>query len=86
MSTKKSEDVFEKYALEAVPKENRQSWPSIALIWIGTMICVPALMMGGALITGLNLVHALLAGVIGYTIVVIYMCFQGMQMCIRDRS
>lgn len=79
MSTKKSEDVFEKYALEAVPKENRQSWPSIALIWIGTMICVPALMMGGALITGLNLLHALLAGIIGYTIVIIYMSFQGMQ-------
>ena len=56
MSTKKSEDVFEKYALEAVPKESRQSWPSIALIWIGTMICVPALMMGGALITGLEFV------------------------------
>ncbi|MGI6748898.1 MAG: cytosine permease [Atribacter sp.] len=79
MSTKKSEDVFEKYALEAVPKESRQSWPSIALIWIGTMICVPALMMGGALITGLDLFHALLAGIIGYTIVVIYMSFQGMQ-------
>jgi len=79
MSKSKNEDVYEQYVLEAVPKDKRQSWPSIALIWIGTMICVPALMMGGALITGLNLVNALLAGVFGYTIVVIFMCFQGMQ-------
>lgn len=76
--TQKSESV-EKYALEAVPAEDRQPWFNIALILIGVMICVPALMMGGALITGLDLLNALLAGIIGYTIVVAFMSFQSMQ-------
>lgn len=34
----------EKKALSRVPKEQRQSWYSIAFIWIGTMICIPMLM------------------------------------------
>ncbi|MFZ5634842.1 MAG: cytosine permease [Bacillota bacterium] len=72
-------DVFERYALEAIPQDIRQPWFSIALIWIGVMICVPCLMLGGALITGLSLGNAFLAGVIGYTIVVAFMSFQGMQ-------
>ena len=59
MSTKKSEDVFENM-LEAVPKENRQSWPSIALMDWNNDLC-SSFDDGGALITGLNLVHALLA-------------------------
>ncbi|MDK2927602.1 MAG: cytosine permease [Bacillota bacterium] len=79
MDSRQKGDAFEKYALEAVPQDSRQPWYSIALIWIGVMICVPALMMGGALITGLTLPNAFLAGVIGYTIVVLYMSFQGMQ-------
>ncbi|MFZ5646365.1 MAG: cytosine permease [Bacillota bacterium] len=72
-------DVFEKYALGQISREDRQPWYSIALIWIGVMICVPALMVGGALITGLSLANAILAGIIGYTIIVAYMSFQGMQ-------
>ena len=39
----------EKKALSRVPKEQRQSWYSIAFIWIGTMICIPMLMVGGLL-------------------------------------
>ena len=35
----------EKKALSRVPKEQRQSWYSIAFIWIGTMICIPMLML-----------------------------------------
>ncbi len=72
-------NVFEKYALGEIPREDRQPWYSIALIWAGVLICVPALMVGGALITGLTLAKAIIAGVIGYTIVVTYMSFQGMQ-------
>ena len=29
--------------------EERRSWGSIAFIWIGTMICIPMLMVGGIL-------------------------------------
>jgi cytosine permease len=65
--------------LKSVPMEQRQSWGSIALIWIGSMICVPSLMIGGLLVSGLTVAQAFWAGAIGYSIVVLYMCFQGMQ-------
>lgn len=76
---KNNSDAIERYALEAVPESDRQPWYSIALIWIGVMICVPALMSGGVLIQGLTIVQAFWAGVIGYAVVVLYMSFQGMQ-------
>lgn len=79
MSEKSRTTSVEQNALNSVPMDQRQPWGSIALIWIGSMICVPSLMIGGLLISGLNLVQAILAGIIGYGIVVLYMCFQGMQ-------
>jgi len=69
----------EKNALNKVPMSERQPWGSIALIWIGTMICIPSLMLGGLLVTGLTLTKSLLAAFIGYLIIAVYMCFQGMQ-------
>ena len=36
-----------------VKAEQRQSWVSIAMVWIGSVICVPALMIGGMLGAGL---------------------------------
>ena len=30
-----------------VKPEQRQSWQSIAMVWIGSMICVSSLMVGG---------------------------------------
>src|SRR6056297_884104 len=74
-----NQKVVEQYALNEIPQSERQSWGSIALIWIGSMICVPSLMIGGLLVSGLTVTNALIAGVIGYLIVVVYMCFQGMQ-------
>lgn len=62
-----------------ISKEERQSWGSIAFIWIGSMIAVSSLMLGGLLISGLSLAKAILAGIIGYGIVVAYMIFQGME-------
>ena len=79
MEKEKKSGVVEQYALGEIPKSERKSWLSIALIWAGAMICVPSLMLGGSLVSGLPLVPAILAGVIGYTIVVAYMVFQGMQ-------
>ena len=43
------------------------------------MICVPALMIGGVMISGLPVWQAILAGTLGYATVVTYMAFQGMQ-------
>ncbi|MGF7058393.1 cytosine permease [Brassicibacter mesophilus] len=65
--------------VKGIPMEQRQSWGSLAFIWIGSMICVSSLMTGGLLISGLSVMEAFLASIIGYGVVVIYMCFQGMQ-------
>ena len=39
-----------------IKAEERQRWGSIAMVWIGSVICVPALMIGGMLGSGLSLV------------------------------
>lgn len=64
-----------------IKAEERQSWVSIALVWIGSMICVPSLMVGGMLGTGLTLWQCVLAIVAGYAIICVYMSFMGMQGC-----
>lgn len=66
-------------SMNKIPSNERQSWGSIAFIWIGSMICVSSLMLGGLLISGLSLPKALAAGIIGYGIVIAYMVFQGME-------
>ena len=38
-----------------IREEERQSWGSIAMVWIGSVICVPALMVGGMLGNGLTM-------------------------------
>ncbi len=80
MSTEKKNDGFmEKHALEAIPQSERKHWVSIAMIWIGAIISVSSLMVGGVLVSGLPLRSALLAGFTGYAIVVLFMTFQGVQ-------
>jgi cytosine permease len=75
----KDDGIIEKHAIDAIPLDERQPWYSIAMIWIGVMICIPALMIGGALVSGLPLKEAILSGVIGYTIIICIMIFTGMQ-------
>ena len=43
----------------------RQSWGSIAMVWIGSVICVPALMIGGMLGAGLSLGSCIFTSIIG---------------------
>ena len=64
-----------------IKPEQRQSWISLAMIWIGAMICVPCLMVGGYLGMGFTLGGVIGCILIGYTIVCTYMCFMGMQSC-----
>ena len=65
----------------AIPAEQRQKWYSIALVWIGAMICVSSLMVGGMLGSGMKLGACALTILAGYGIVCVYMCFMGMQGC-----
>ena len=64
-----------------IKTEERQSWGSIAMVWIGSMICVPALMIGGMMGSGLSLAACAAAIIIGYVMICVFMCFMGMQGC-----
>lgn len=64
-----------------IKAEERQSWGSITMVWIGAMICVPALMIGGMIGTGLPLLQSAIAIIIGYVLVCIFMSFMGMHAC-----
>lgn len=64
-----------------IQAEERQSWVSITMVWIGAMICVPALMIGGMIGAGLSLGSAALAIVIGYALICVLMSFMGMHAC-----
>ncbi|TYP54223.1 cytosine permease [Thermosediminibacter litoriperuensis] len=70
---------MEQHALNPIPKNERRSWYNIALIWAGAMICVSSLMVGGAIVQGMPILKAIAAGAIGYTIIIVFMTFQGMQ-------
>ena len=64
-----------------IKAEERQSWGSITMVWIGSMICVPALMIGGILGAGLSLGMCALAIIVGYALVCVFMSFMGMHAC-----
>lgn len=53
MSAKKTGGV-ETTTLSKVPESEKKSWYSIAFIWAGNVICVPALMIGGSVSAGLD--------------------------------
>lgn len=64
-----------------IPEEQRQSWYSIAAVWIGAMICVACLLVGGQLGNGMTIGTAAVTVIIGYSIVCVFMCFMGMEGC-----
>lgn len=40
--------------ISQILESEKRSWGSVAFIWIGTMICIPMLMVGGHLCRRLN--------------------------------
>lgn len=61
--------------------DKRQSWVSLAMIWTGSMICIPCLMIGGYLGMGFSMGGIITCILVGYGIVCTYMCFMGMESC-----
>lgn len=55
--------------------QEAQSWQSLAFLWTGSMICIPSLLIGGTLVSGMPLWEAVLVGLIGYGIIVVLMIF-----------
>ncbi|MBL4953488.1 cytosine permease [Neobacillus sp. YIM B02564] len=63
-----------------------QSWFSLGIIWAGALVCIPSLLVGNALISGMSLPKALLVTFVGYSIIVIIMILQGIQSTDLGRS
>ena len=78
----KKTSLVEKITLTSVPADQRKSWPSIAFIWAGSVICIPALLVGSLISAGMNFKQSALCMVIGYVLVVFYMCLMGIVVAI----
>ena len=68
----------EKKAMSRIDASERQNWYSIAFIWIGIMVCVPALMVGSILASAMSFQNVVIAAVIGYAILGLIMSFMSM--------
>lgn len=68
MAEERKDLKVETITLEQVPPEEKKSWASIAFIWAGNVICVPALMVGGMISAGLNFKDSVIAMMVGYAI------------------
>lgn len=79
MENKTNTGNMEKKALSRVPDNERQKWYSIAFIWIGTMICIPMLMVGGLLSASMAFGNVLLAAFLGFLVCSVLMCLVGIQ-------
>ena len=52
---KKPSSAMETTTLTRVPESERRPWWSLAFIWAGSVICIPALMVGSMVIYVMNL-------------------------------
>ena len=77
--TEKKKSTVEKVALSPVATSDRQHWISVTLIQAGFMISATSLWTGSIMIDGLNLTQVVLAGIIGYLIVVGICWLQGIM-------
>ena len=77
--TEKRNTTVEKIALAPVPTNERQHWISVTLIQAGFMISATSLWTGSIMIDGLNLTQIVIAGLIGYLIVVGICWLQGIM-------
>ena len=83
---KKNKDLqIETITLEEVPASEKKSWPAIAFIWAGNVICVPALLCGSMISTGLTFKQSLAAIFIGYGITVVLMMLIAAQSAYTGR-
>jgi cytosine permease len=78
VETKKTFNM-ERKALSRILDSERQSWTSIAFIWIGTMICIPMLMVGGLFSGVMTLSSIVMAAAFGFAICCIIMVLTGIQ-------
>lgn len=79
METKTNKSNVEVTTLSPVPPEEKKSWLSVAFMQAGIMICVPSLLLGGILAQAMPLSNAIIAGIIGYLIVILIFSLMGIM-------
>ena len=75
----KKEKHVEANALAPIPKSERQSWISLALVQAGICVCASSFLEGALLAEAMPLGEAILAGSLGNLLVVIFMTIIGFQ-------
>jgi len=77
--TDKKEKSIETYALSRVPDEDRKTWMAMIMVQAGMVICIPAFLLGSMLAEGMSTTDAIIAGIIGYLMVLLLTFILGMQ-------
>ena len=72
---KKTNKQQDKGISQILPEEKR-SWVGIAFIWVGTMICIPMLMVGGIFAGTLTIGSTLLVTIVGFAVCCLLMCWE----------
>lgn len=70
---------IEAFALSRVPREQRKSWIDMVMVQAGMVICIPAFLLGSMLVEGMPTLQAILAGIIGYGMVLVLTLILGIQ-------
>lgn len=70
---------IEAFALSRVPDEQRKSWLDMVMVQAGMVICIPAFLLGSMLAEGMSTMNAILAGIIGYLMVLVVTLILGIQ-------
>ncbi|MCI9532688.1 MAG: cytosine permease [Lachnospiraceae bacterium] len=63
--------------ISQIQAHERRSWTSVAFIWVGTMICIPMLMVGGIFAEALTMPSILFVTVTGFAICCLLMVMGG---------
>lgn len=63
--------------ISQILSSEKRTWISVAFIWIGTMICIPMLMVGGLFASSLTMGSIFWATVIGFAICCLLMVLGG---------
>lgn len=70
---------IEAFALSRAPREQRKSWVDMVMVQAGMVICIPAFLLGSMLAEGMPTLQAILAGIIGYGMVLVLTLILGIQ-------
>ena len=71
------EEKVQDKGLSQIQANEKRSWWSIAFIWVGTMICIPMLMVGGIFGGTLTMGSIVWATIIGFAVCCLLMILGG---------